>query len=876
MRWQQMLILRLRSLFAPRLVEEELDEELRYHFEREIEKYMGAGLNAKEARYAAQRSMGATEQHKEECRDWRGVRWIEDTLLDLKYSVRSLANMPNFTPIAILVLALAIGANTAVFTVVNGVLLRPLPYREADRLFLVSKAPKGIFFDPGPIMIDRDYVAFRKHNHSFENLASVGPGGGIKMTLTRRGDPATVRASVVETDFLRVLDVKPLLGSDFEPQGQPERAVLLSHKLWESRFAGDSKAVGQTIVLNGLTYIIAGVMPDTFTFQNADLWMRDELKIDPHNVFFVPVIGRLKAGVSARQAQAELATFAEQTAVDSGFNGRGWVTRILPLKDLFVAGVRKLLLIFMGAVGFVFLVSCANFANLLLIRGSGRQPEIAVRAALGASRWRLVRQLLMESTLLSVGGAILGVLLSVAGVRTLMAILPADNSPPGSDLTPDMRVLLFALILALVVGVCFGLAPALGATRRALREGVTEGGRNRLVRRERLRGFLVVIELASALILLSGAGLLVKSFLQMRSVNPGFRATNLVVTTVDLPEGRYRTTAQMQAFDERVLTDLASLAGVNSAAAVSFLPFGYGVMGDFHLADGRLLPDGYTVDKPETSAGYFRTMGIPILSGREFNERDILGSPEVAVISDSVARRFWPAGNAIGQRISMEDHPQSVDWLTIVGVAGDVRQQGLNDHAAAVIYQPYRQIKMPGFINHISFIVRSTNFTAVAAGMRTVIHNADKELPVDSVTTMDSIVDASMVGARSQTRLLTVFSILALLLAAIGIYGVLACSVAERTHEIGVRMAVGASRNDIVWMVIRRTLVLTGSGAIVGIVGALALTRVLTKLLFELTPTDPGTFFAVTGILAAVAVVSSLLPARRAARVYPLEALRHE
>jgi putative ABC transport system permease protein len=803
MRWQQMLILRLRSLFAPRLVEEELDEELRYHFEREIEKYMGAGLNAKEARYAAQRSMGATEQRKEECRDWRGVRWIEDTLLDLKYSVRSLANMPNFTPIAILVLALAIGANTAVFTVVNGVLLRPLPYREADRLFLVSKAPKGIFFDPGPIMIDRDYVAFRKHNHSFENLASVGPGGGIKMTLTRRGDPATVRASVVETDFLRVLDVKPLLGSDFEPQGQPERAVL-------------------------------------------------------------------------RQAQAELATFAEQTAVDSGFNGRGWVTRILPLKDLFVAGVRKLLLIFMGAVGFVFLVSCANFANLLLIRGSGRQPEIAVRAALGASRWRLVRQLLMESTLLPVGGAILGVLLSVAGVRTLMAILPADNIPPGSDLTPDMRVLLFALILALVVGVCFGLAPALGATRRALREGVTEGGRNRLVRRERLRGFLVVIELASALILLSGAGLLVKSFLQMRSVNPGFRATNLVVTTVDLPEGRYRTTAQMQAFDERVLTDLASLAGVNSAAAVSFLPFGYGVMGDFHLADGRLLPDGYTVDKPETSAGYFRTMGIPILSGREFNERDILGSPEVAVISDSVARRFWPAGNAIGQRISMEDHPQSVDWLTIVGVAGDVRQQGLNDHAAAVIYQPYRQIKMPGFINHISFIVRSTNFTAVAAGMRTVIHNADKELPVDSVTTMDSIVDASMVGARSQTRLLTVFSILALLLAAIGIYGVLACSVAERTHEIGVRMAVGASRNDIVWMVIRRTLVLTGSGAIVGIVGALALTRVLTKLLFELTPTDPGTFFAVTGILAAVAVVSSLLPARRAARVYPLEALRHE
>jgi predicted permease len=332
----------------------------------------------------------------------------------------------------------------------------------------------------------------------------------------------------------------------------------------------------------------------------------------------------------------------------------------------------------------------------------------------------------------------------------------------------------------------------------------------------------------------------------------------------------------MQAFDQRVLTDLAALPGVNSAAAVSFLPFGRGVMGDFHLADGRHLPDGYTVDKPEISAGYFRAMGIHILNGREFNEKDILGSPEVAVVSDSVARRFWPAGNAIGQRISMEDHPQPGDWLTIVGVAGDVRQGGLRDRAAPVIYQPYRQIKMPGFINHISFIVQSTSLAAVAAGMRTVIHNADKELPVDSVTTMDSIVAASMMGARSQTRLLTIFSILALLLAAIGIYGVLACSVAERTHEIGIRMAVGAGRNDIVWMVIRRTLVLTATGAMAGLAGALALTHELTKLLFELTPTDPGTFFAVTGILAAVAVISSLMPARRAAKVHPLEALRHE
>ncbi len=876
MRWKQILVLRLRTLFAPRLVEEELDEELRYHFERELERRISAGMTAKDARYAALQAMGATEQRKEECRDSRGVGWLQDMLLDVKYSARSLSHTPNFTLIAVLVLALAIGANTAVFTVINSVLLRPLPFKDPDRLFLVSKAPKGFFFDPGYIMVDRDYLEFRRHNHSFENLTSVGSSGGRKTTLTRRGNPAVVTASMVGTDFLRVLGVKPSLGSDFRLQGQPVRAVLLSHRLWKSRFGGNSNAIGQDIVLDAVTYTIAGVMPDSFTFQNADLWMRDEIQLDPHNVFFIPVIGRLKAGVSPQEAQAELATFAEQTVANGGFSRKGSVTRILPLRDLFVVGIRKLLLIFMGAVGFVFLIACANFANLLLIRGSGREPEIAVRAALGASRWRLVRQLITESTLLSLSGAILGVLLSFAGVRTLVAILPADNVPPGMDLDPDKWVLLFAFVMALVTGACFGLVPALRATGRALRQGTSEGGRNRLVRRERLRGGLVVIELASALILLSGAGLLVKSFLQMRAVNPGFRATNLTVTSVDLPEARYRTAAQMQEFDQRVLTGLTELPGVRSSAAVSFLPFGYGVMGDFHLDDGRPLPEGYTVDKPEISAGYFRTMGIRILRGREFNEKDDAASPGVVVISDSVARRFWPASNAIGKRISMEDHPQPADWLTIVGVAGDVRQQGLNDRAAPVIYQPYRQIKMPGFINHISFIVQSKSFTAAAAGMRAVIHNMDKELPVDSVTTMDSIVTDSMTGTRSQTRLLTIFSILALLLAAIGIYGVLACSVAERTHEIGIRMAMGAGRNVIVWMVLRRTLVLTASGAVVGLVGALLLTRVLTKLLFELTPTDSGTFFAVTAILTAVALLSSFIPARRAASVHPLEALRHD
>jgi len=867
----------LRSLFFGRAADEELDEELRYHFDREIARYMAEGMSETEARYAARRTMGGMEQRKEECRDSRGLRWLEDLLQDVKYSVRTLAKTPGFTLVAVLVLALAIGANTAVFTVVNGILLRPLPFQEADRLFLISQVPNGLWFDPGPIMVDRDYREFRRYNQSFESLAALSSAAGRKMTLTRQGEPTVLTASEVGPDFLRVLRGQPALGRAFLGDGQQDSdVVLLSHRLWMSRFGGDSKAVGKAILLDGASYTIAGVMPATFTFENADLWVRDEFRADPHNVYFIPVLGRLKPGVSPQQAQAELATFAGHMPADRDFSGKGSVTRIVPLKDLFVAGERKLLLIFAGAVGFVFLIACANFANLLLMRGAGRQPEIAVRAALGANRWRLVRQLMTESSLLSVAGATLGLLFSIPGIRALVALLPPEEIPPGVELRADMRVILFAFGLALVTGLAFGLAPALQATRRQLREGVSEGGRSVLARRERLRSGLVTVEIALALMLLTGAGLLVKSFLQMRGVNPGFRTMNLMVATVDLPKARYQTAAQMRAVDQSVLAALASVPGVKSAAAVSFLPFGHGVMGDFQIEDGRHLPEDYRVDKPEISSGYFGTMGIRILKGRGFSERDDSVSPGVVVISESVARRLWPAGDAVGKRISMEDHPNAGDWLTIVGIASDVRQEGLSDRTGAVVYQPYRQIKMPGFIERMSFIVQSESQATAAAGIRSAIRGIDKDLPTESITSMGSIVDDALRGTRSQARLLTTFSLVALLLAAIGLYGVLACSVAERTHEIGIRMAVGAGRNDIVWMIVGQTLGLTGSGVFMGILGALALTRVLAKLLFEVTPSDPVTFFAVTGMLITVALLAAFVPARRAAGVYPLEALRHD
>ena len=725
-------------------------------------------------------------------------------------------------------------------------------------------------------MSDRDYLEFRRQDEAFENMATFGRE---PVTLTGTGDPVVANSLTVSPDFLGVLRVQPAIGRGFLPEGHADtNALLLSDQLWHSRFGGDPTIAGRAITLDGVSYIVVGVMPPSFRFQDAELWTRMEVRLNPHNSFTRPVIGRLKPGVSPQQAQAELQAFAARRPLGEGEKRDDFAVNLLPLKELFVADVRKLLLIFAGAIGFVFLIACANFANLLLIRGAGRQQEIAVRAALGASRWRLVRQLLAESTLLSFVGGTLGILLSIAGVRLLLALLPPGKIPRAGDVHLDGWVIVFTFALSLVTGLVFGLTPALRATRTEMREAVSEGGRSVTARHERLRGVLVTAEIALALVLLTGAGLLVKSFLRMRSVDPGFRSANILSATVDLPDSRYRIAAQMRALDERVLAELSLLPGAEFVAAVNWIPLGRGlVRGDFQLEDGRQLPRGFLVDKPVVSAGYFHTMGIRLLSGRVFSERDDSTAPAVTIISESVARRLWPAGDAIGKRISMEDKPKAGDWLTIIGVVRDVRQQSLTDTPSASVYQPYRQINQPFFLGHMSFVVQTRQGpNAMAAAIRAVLRKADQELPTQSVTTMEAIIADTMTEARSQTRLLGIFSIMAVALAAIGIYGVLACSVAERTHEIGIRMAMGAEGKDVLWMVLRRTLVLAGSGVLIGTLGALAVTRVLEKFLFEVTPTDPSTFLAVTGVLVVIALLASWIPARRAAGVYPVVALRHE
>jgi putative ABC transport system permease protein len=756
-------------------------------------------------------------------------------------------------------------------------LLRPLHFAEPDRLFLISCAPvNNPFITPGPNMSDRDYLEFRRQDQLFESIATFGKE---PITLTGAGEPVVVNALTVTPDFLRVLRVHPAIGRDFLPEGHTDtNVVLLGDRVWRSRWGGDPAIVGKSVTLDGTAYTVAGIMPPSFTFQDADLWIRMEVRSDPHNSFMRPVMGRLKSGVLPQQAQAELQAFARRRTRDNRERQDRFVARIIPLKELFVGEVRKLLLIFAGAVAFVFLIACANLANLLLIRGASRQQEIAFRVALGATRSRLIRQLLAESTVLSLAGGLAGILLSVAGVRALLAFLPPGRIPRLDEVRVDLWVLAFTFGLSLVNGLVFGLAPAIQTTVRQLRETASEGGRSITARHERVRVALAMVEIALALVLLTGAGLLVRSFLRMRAVDPGFQAANILTATVDLPGSRYRTAGDMRAFHERILASLSELPGAESVAAVNWIPFKPElVRGDFQIEDGRHLPHGFLVDKPVVSAGYFRTMGIGLLSGRTFTERDNMAAPGVVIISESVARRLWPSGNAIGKRISMEDKPTPGSWLTIIGIVRDVRQQSLRTTPSATVYQTYQQVTGPFFLSHMTFVVQtSENATAMASGIRTVISKMDPGLPTESITTMENLIADTMTETRSQTRLLGLFAVLALTLAAVGIYGVLACSVAQRTHEIGIRMALGAEEKDVVWMVLRRTLVLSGSGVVLGVLGTFGVTRVLAKFLFGVTPTDPLTLVAVTAILLMVALLSAWMPAKRAARVYPVVALRYE
>jgi predicted permease len=859
----------------------ELDEEIRAHLALAKAERVARGESPEAAAYAARREFGNVGLVKEVTREMWGGIWLERLIQDLRYAVRSLRRAPGFASVAIITLALGIGVNTAMFTVVNGVLLRSLPFAQPDRLFLVSYREPGNPWMPEPVLSDHNYLAFKARTRAFASVATFS--GGL-VTVTGGGEPERISGALVTPELMGILGVAPAIGTTFTADdGKPGRApvALLSDQLWRKRFAADPLIVGKLVVVNGVSHTVLGVMPAGFDFPaHAALWQPTEVTTNPHNSWSRPVVGRLRDGVTREQALAELNTIVPQLSGHPGVKRDKLVAEVVALKQFVVGDIERALWIFAGAVGFVLLIACANVANLLLMRAASRQQEIAVRAALGAERPRLVRQLLTESVVIAATGGALGVLLAIVGVRALIALAPIGRIPRIDELHVDAVVLSFTAGLSLITGLVFGLAPALRATRRELRDSLGQGARTVTARHGGLRAALVVAEIALALVLLTGAGLMIRSFARMRSVDLGFRPENVVAMTVDLPASTYRDAQAMQRFHHSMLDGLAALPGVEAVGAVNWRPLGDGLIaGDFHLDDGRELPKGAAwADKLVVSAGYFRTSGIRVRSGRDFADRDDASAPGVVIFSASLARRLWPNVNPLGKRITMDDKPKpDSEWLTIVGVVDDVVQKGVTTAPDAALYQPYAQVQSTFFLEHMTFAVRTASSPAtVTAAMRAVLRSVDKDQPAQRIATMNELIAATTAEPLFQTRLLALFSTLALVLAAIGIYGVLAYSVAERMHEIGIRVALGAQARDVSRMVVRRTLALSLPGVALGVLGALAVTRVLDRLLFGVKPNDPATLAAVATLLAGVALVAALIPARRAARVDPMIALRAE
>ena len=737
----------------------------------------------------------------------------------------------------------------------------------------------NVSFAANPGLSDRDYVEFHRQNQVFEHVATYGAN---QVTLTGAGDATRISSASVTPDFFKILRVNPSVGRSLlsqEDQAGRNHVVLLGNNIWRGRFGADAAIVGKTITLDGIGYTVIGVMPAGFNFPDrSEIWMPLAVQVSPQNSFIRPVIGRLKPGFSQQQAQAALETFARRMPRSDPENRGNLVARVIPLKDSMVGKLRSSLLIFLGAVAFVLLIACANFANLLLIRATARRQEISVRAALGAGRWRLVRQLLTESTLVSLGGGAAGMLLATLGVPALLALAPTGKIPRAEEIHIDAWVLMFTLGVSLLTGILFGLAPAFGATRLGLRESLGASGRTLTGRHAKFRNALVVLEIALALVLLVGAGLMLKSFSRMRAMDPGFRARNVLTMTVDLPESTYRTVGQMKGFHQRTLEKLDRLPGVLASGAVNWLPLGnYLITGDFQVGGGRPLPAAYIVDKPAVTPSYFDAMGIHLAHGRDFSKHDTATAPGVVIVSQSVAKQAWPGEDPIGKRISMENHPKSDDWLTVVGVVDDIRQEALTHNAHPAIYQTYLQVRHPFFLGHMTFIVRTASDPLkVAPAMRRVLRDVDKNQATQAISTMEDVVAETTTEPRFQTRLLGTFAVLALMLAGIGIYGVLSYAVFERTHEIGIRVALGAGVGNVIAMVLRKSLLLAAAGVTLGIAGSLALTRVLAKFLFDVRPTDPTILVLVALLMGIIALVAGCLPARRASKVDPGIALRFE
>ncbi|HZS46043.1 MAG TPA: ABC transporter permease [Blastocatellia bacterium] len=893
-RWLLIIRLRLRSLFKRQRVEAELSEELQFHIERKLDEYLDKGMSPVEARRAALRAMNGLEQNKERCRDMRRVAFFENLLKDLRYGLRILIKTPGFTIVAVLTLALGIGANTAIFSIVNSVLLRPLPYREPDRLVKITFNRPGIGLkDVGYSVPELDDLKSR--SDVFDDVTVCWP---VNANLTGAKQPERLELLGASPSYFSVLGVTtPEIGRLFGPQDVTPgfaEAVVISDALWTRSFGRDPKILGKGVRLDGDLYTIVGVLPPDFrhpgptVVNDVEVWTAAGFTADPfpkpdRRTRYLPgAIGRLKPGLSIKQAQAKLDAMSAELMHDypNAYSDRAKLSiEIQPLQQALVGDVRPMLLVLMGAVILIIVIASVNIASLLLARASGRQREIAVRLALGASRARIIRQMLTESMLLSLIGGIAGIVTAWLALGLIIQLVPA-KIPRLNEVSIDWRVLGFALLVSLFTGILFGLAPAIQSVKADVYAAVKEGAKGSGYGKKtgRVRDVLIVSELALAVVLMVGAGLLLRTFQTLLQQNPGFNPSRIVSAGIWLPVpndpkvDRYGTPESLNGFVREVFRRVSSIPGVQMVGMASSLPatvpaFNTGLVVENRAVDSNQdLSAGLIFVSPD----YFKLLQATLVQGRQFTEDDTTGKPLVAIIDESTARRYWPAQDPIGKRVKFGPSP-AAPWLSVVGVVKDIKHDGLDKDGIPHLYTSIYQYQTKAMMLAVQ---TSLPVSELEKQFRNQIQSIDPSVPVFGVKSMSEVLDASLAPRRFSAQLVGAFAGLALLLSSIGIYGLLSYMVGQRTNEIGIRMALGAQPAAIRRLVLSKGTLLAGIGLLIGLVLSAIAAPTISSLLYGVHPVDPIVFVAVPFVLGLVALLSSYIPAYRATRVDPITALR--
>ena len=887
------LRIRLRSLFRRDAVESELQDELRFHFDQEVEKYERSGLTHQEAARRARLVFGGEDQVKESCREARGTQLLETVIQDLRYGLHAMGHNPGFFAIAALTLALGIGASTAVFSIVDSILLKPLPYPKAERVAMLWREGPlaGIGDFPWAPL---EYSILARTEKAFQNLAAFKKDS---FNLTGMANPELLEGVRTTAGFFPVLGVSPALGRVFtaeEDQPGHEHVVVLSNRLWRARFGSDAGVLGKAIHLNGTLYTVIGVMPASFRFPNQEgipsifdlpketlLWVPLALTASPpRGPSELGVIAELKRGESAAGIDERLKLFEARLEIEIP-QEKGWSVHAIPLTRQIVSDARRPLLLLLGAVSIVLLIACANVAGLTLNRSLGRRRELTLRGALGARRSRLIQQLLTESLLLSLSSGVLGILLGLACLLTVKHLGP-NNIPHLQETGLNLRVIAYALGITVMTGVLFGLAPALGATRMNMMEALKEGGQRSTgsAAAPRMRNALLVIQVAMALVLVVAAGLLVRTFYSMLRANAGFDAERVVTFELPLPATRYEDTDRMARLYQQVLLRLQSIPAVRSVGFASVVPMG-------GAADGTVIripqhPSANRSEQPYAnysfiSPGYSTAIGAPLLRGRDFSDADTLNSPHVTIINSAMAKKYFPGEDPIGKQVGVGN--TKIPVRTIVGVIGDIKHASLRETPDPEMLVPFTQneIKVWPSMQTMQFAVRTKiDDASIGQSIGQAVHAVDPDLPVAKFAPLATLVDTSMTADRFSMLLVGSFGVLALVLASIGMYGVISYSVMQRTPEIGIRMALGAKRSQIFLMVLRNGtyLALTGTG--IGLIAAVVAARLMRRFLYGVQPTDPITFLVVSVLLIFVVLLACYLPGRKAMRVDPMIALRYQ